>query len=665
MDHPEYFSTPFLSSSLFGFHSCTASAPDFTWPAAKEDYDLQVYSIREEVESSNIQFMLTSSNSTLPLRLTSDLFYDVYENQKWNFAVRVLPEKVGGDLVTGSTSLSEATYKIEFYGINSDAGVVTNEFYLTSSLLSSAKAAGYIIQPKRIYAGAYRTNFTGNVLQRTDVKLGSVRYWASYLNNEVIRLHSRDPSNYGSLHPYKSTYLYPTDLEGVSIPEMETLALNWGFDSITGSGLEGGYEVPDLSSGSLELAGRYGAIGPIANLQHPGRGDFYVINDKKAVDTRFIYADKQRLPEVLQSSDMVNIEETDNIFTRDSRPIDYYYAIEKSMYQSISDEMINIFGTIVDFNNLIGEPVNRYRSNYKNMEKLRALFFESIENTPDLDRYIEFYKWIDASLDIMLQKLIPASANASEDIRTMVESHILERNKYQNKFPTIEFDLPRLEGGVAGINELLYNWEFGHAPLPSSPLPQNKHCLWWKERAARTTPEISSGDPGVDADRDAILDASLQIFNRSFTTPYRFGVNEAPMIHGGVNYSRNKKIDYVKSTLKFGSSITVVASEIQPPKDCADIYNPSAKLKLDFKATTNETSYLSGKGDIFVPFSLYSSSMDNSGSRTNIHTDTYGSDKDVPMQGPFTADLVGGLQRRHVAPLSATSSLKPTRRMEI
>ena len=57
--------------------------------------------------------------------------------------------------------------------------------------------------------------------------------------------------------------------------------------------------------------------------------------------------------------------------------------------------MINFFATVVDFNNIIGEPVNRYRQDYKEMAKIRQLFYERIKNTPSLEKYIEFYKWID------------------------------------------------------------------------------------------------------------------------------------------------------------------------------------------------------------------------------------------------------------------------------
>ena len=108
------------------------------------------------------------------------------------------------------------------------------------------------------------------------------------------------------------------------------------------------------------------------------------------------------------------------------------------MYQTISEEMLRMFATIRDFNNLIGDPVNRYRGRYKNMEKLKNLFYENIGNSPDLEKYVKFYKWIDSSITMFLEQLFPASANYSTEMRTLVESHVLERNAYRNKFPTLE-----------------------------------------------------------------------------------------------------------------------------------------------------------------------------------------------------------------------------------
>ena len=147
------------------------------------------------------------------------------------------------------------------------------------------------------------------------------------------------------------------------------------------------------------------------------------------INKNYLQIAKQQLPESIFSDDMISIvDEDDTVFTRESRPTQFFFAAEKSMYQTISEEMINMFASVVDFNNLIGEPVNRYRSEYKDLTKLRQLFFESIDNTADLDKYVDFYKWIDTSIFEILKQLTPASANISETLHNMVESHVLERN---------------------------------------------------------------------------------------------------------------------------------------------------------------------------------------------------------------------------------------------
>jgi hypothetical protein len=669
--HPEYFATNFVTSSLFGFHTAIPSTPgDFTW--ASSDYTIQVYAIREELESKNVYFQIDYSAPAGSGQLTSSLFYDVYDNEKWNIALRFSPEVYGLNQISGTSTPDRL---IELYGVNSDAGIVANEFLLTASL-SFADRTKFISEPKRIYAGAHHTNFTGSVLDKTDVKLGSVRYWTSNLNNEVIKTHARDPENFGVLNPDKSTYLYPTSLSGVIVPEMETLALNWAFDTLTGSNASGRIDVPDLSSGSVEKRTHYKWLGNVVGMQHPGRGSFFPADSSKVLDTKFIYSGKQTLPENIQSSDMINIDEQDNIFKLTTRPIDYFFAIEKSMYQNISEEILNVFATIVDFNTLIGDPVNRYRQEYKQLSKLRQLFFERVQNEPDLDRYIDFYKWIDNSLSNFLNQLIPASAQFSDNMRTMVESHVLERNKYWTKFPTLDLKAPDLEAGLNAINELLYDWGTGHKPLGSSD--QSENCFWWNERAERQggtySADISSGDATVDSNRNSYLSASLQALNRSFSTPYRFGVKKQEVLVGGSNFYENKIVSYAKNIIPWvdkagGSTGIYITSGSVEPYTCDDLESPIQKRKLKFGAYTTEAGmtnsvnpydYRSGKGDRFVPFSIYSSSYVNTYSEpliaalghnleiTNNHTDTYGATMGTPMQGPFTEKFVGGMQSRHI-----------------
>ena len=334
--------------------------------------------------------------------------------------------------------------------------------------------------------------------------------WADYLTSSVLQAHAKDATNFGTENPYRDAYitengakLGSTNVK--SIPQLETLMLKWDFATLSSSDSGGNFIVQDTSiasSGSNNYTGRWGWLGPIGQYQHTGYGYGFGSNNTGSIKNNFINTLKQQPLETLSSHEMVSLidDNRNQLFSKDSRPESYYYAFEKSMYSVISREIIDIFGTIVDFNNLIGNPVNRYRQEYKEMQKLRELYFERVQNDIDLDKFVEYFKWLDSSLSVMLQQLVPSSAKFSDSLRTMVESHILERNKYWTKFPTLDAKVTDPEAGVYGINEMLYPYKRGSVPTPSSATGSN--CFWWQERAERTNSDITSGDSTVDSQRN-------------------------------------------------------------------------------------------------------------------------------------------------------------------
>jgi hypothetical protein len=195
---------------------------------------------------------------------------------------------------------------------------------------------------------------------------------------------------------------------------------------------------------------------------------------------------------------MISVVAADtNVFSPTVRPTDYYYALEKSMYGSISKRMLQLFSSIDEMNNLIGEPVNTYRPNYKSMEKLRQIFFNKVGNIPDLEKYVSYYKWIDSSIGDVVEQLYPASSPHAEGVRTVVENHLLERPKYKytflgdrkNTFPP-GGDFARGTMGSqplarAGLSQQAYGAQAGvvryteqRAPLPTSPQKENEHSFW-------------------------------------------------------------------------------------------------------------------------------------------------------------------------------------------
>lgn len=658
-----YYPTPFTTSSVFGFHTADPSTPeDFTWPT--NDYDIQLYTVKPDTNGNMADgyFLLTSSHYGISLQ--SDIIKDLYDNKKWNVGVRLRPSKINANLVSGTVGTN---YTLELYAVNSILDTIQDQVSLSTEIL--VDGSKLLNEPKRLYAGAHRQNFTGSNLHGSDIRLGSVRYWTTYLNDSAINSHARDVDNFGTNNPYRNSYNFVTSLTGTEIPEIETLALYWRFDQITGSDAgsgvpttpDAGFNVLDYSSGSSEITERYSWMGNVVGKQHTARADFLYPNDTKIINVDFIPVGKQTTPEIVNSYDTVkvfNIED-EQLFTRQSRPTNFYYMVEKSMYASITQEIVNYFASILDFNNLIGDPVNRYRQEYKSMNKLRALFFENVENTPNIERYIEYYKWIDNSLGQMLMDLFPASAVKQDGIRTTVESHILERNKYWNKYPTVDVKQDDPEAGLYGINRLGYNWEDGHHPVDNS---QSQACFWWKNRAERDQPPLATGITGLDTARQQILSVTLSALSRQYSNPLKYSVKKEDIIKSGVAIENNKR-ELVRKSVKFGDSNGIIAktADIQEFVSCNDDLDLNLKRKFAFKAESELDSdpYLDGKGDLLLPFVAVSSSV-NQGYQTlvntglkdgfgieNLHVDSY-IDSDVPMQGPFTDKFVGGNQHRHI-----------------
>lgn len=95
------------------------------------------------------------------------------------------------------------------------------------------------------------------------------------------------------------------------------------------------------------------------------------------------------------------------------------------------------------------------------MEKMREIFFRKVQNDiVDLQKYLDYYKWLDTAMTQMLDQLMPASARYAPNVRNIVESHALERNKIQYRAPLL-----RNPGSLAGVNTFTGDINGDNTPL--------------------------------------------------------------------------------------------------------------------------------------------------------------------------------------------------------
>ena len=661
ISHPFHFSTP-LSSSVLGCHNVADENDDtdLSWTTAGNDYsNFQLYVVKEKLHSRTAKFVLRSRNDIFEA-MESNYIVDLYDSNRWNVAVKLASDTPAGSNVTGSGN----SYRFELYGAKTVGDEIQDSFFVQRSI-SSTNAKNFIKNSRRFYVGAEREDFeVGALRKESDVKVANFRVWSTELSNEEINAHAIDPRSYGVNNPSRVSFPL-ADVGNTQLVKIDLLAINWNFASLTGSNSNGDMWINDVSSGSIEDDKSYGKLSPAIRRLHPGKGINFASATTSSVDVEYDQATRLQTFENVKAADMVQVMSNDDLtFTRETKPTDYFFSFEKSMYAAITDEMLNFFAGINEFSNLIGSPVERFRPNYKGLSKLRQVFFSRVENTPDIERYTEYYKWLDSSLSVMIDQLVPASVAASEDIRNVIESHVLERSKYYNKFPTMEFKSSEPVGQIRGINELTYDWQHGHAPIDKGA---NNHCLWTKERAQRNTDILVSGSEATDPDREIIRRVSVTSVSgstyatRRLSRPYRLSVEDQRHAKGGDNtFGNKKKRLYTGISTAHGKSHMVVTGSELASDSCKDVINPSKKRKFHGPADIAFTSKDLDINDV-APFTIYSSSLDPiSGYQallhrdfkkgvdiTNIHSDEYGDDREITLQSPFTERWVGGNQHRH------------------
>jgi hypothetical protein len=400
-----YQTLTYNTSSIFGLRTAGNTNTDISVLGT----DIAGLKARLIYRDDKGYFSLNYPNANI--NLTSSVFVDLLKNQHWNLSIRLVPVSTG------------SSFNLIFSGYSNFAGDQIRSFNVSSSL-TTAQGNNLLSNNKRLYIGAERNNITGTLQYPSVIKALSTRYWADSLQDEELQEHAKSPNNYGRLNP-ADPYILAT---GSYIPKSETLLLHWDFTTVTSSDSNGNITIVyDLTSGSSDYSNS-----PLSNLVgklYNGAG--YGFNPSSTIGgIDLVYASEQQMPENLYSSQLINILATDdNYYTSAIRPQKYFFALENSMYDVISKNMLGMFASIIEFNNFIGDPMNTYKTQYSKLKFFRKIFFNKVQNTPDLDKYVGIYKWIDDALDNILFNLLPASANASEKVRTIVENHILERDK--------------------------------------------------------------------------------------------------------------------------------------------------------------------------------------------------------------------------------------------
>ena len=166
---------------------------------------------------------------------------------------------------------------------------------------------------------------------------------------------------------------------------------------------------------------------------------------------------------------------------------------------------------------------------------------------------------------------------------------------------------------------------------------------------------IEVGGVRIESDKRFLNNATKTLYEgstyatRRLSKPYKHSALLIEPVVGGNNTpSKKRQIEFLRSVVPFGSDSGIEIGERAERNECKDGEVPNNKIRTDSAVGVlgeEEGSYLNKLwGTIGGIYSEYT----NSATGTNRHTDSYGEDKEVPVQGPFTQAHVGGSQHRHV-----------------
>lgn len=425
-----------LTGSIFGFFTPAETTHINDTTLDNNELSAQLYFVKKDRYSGYAKFSLVVTGTVIA---ETSKYYPVFENSKWTFGMKIGP--------TGSlygTELRYGSYSniISLYGVREESNNIIEEFEL-SSITSET-----IYNAKKFYVGSYRTNMTGTLIYPTECLFSYFRVYLDDLNYDIIKDHSKDPFNYGNEFAYKNIYNLDIKANDEWNYSAKSLILSWDFENTSLTASNGTATIYDFVSGS--------ATGSITSNTWFNElstknyiGTAYGFNTTASIiDRGYVSVSQNRIPENINGLDTVNLLDDKN-FNVDNHPINYFYSIENSPYNIISEEILHLFSSVKEFNNLIGEPVHKFRYSYKGLDKLKQIFFDKIQNTKiDIDRYFEYYKWIDNAISNVVVDFFPASANSSKKIINLIENHVLERNKYKFPYPLTKQTFVNKQGTI-------------------------------------------------------------------------------------------------------------------------------------------------------------------------------------------------------------------------
>jgi len=365
-----------------------------------------------------------------------------------------------------------------YINVNHIAGINTSEF-----LVRAYKSMGSDVLEKHYFSGSYPNssisnnrliktsgfnrqffaignkssyhnellNFSGDNTTFFDGKVGSIRFWTKALEENEAREHALNPYSVGVNKPLTNYNFFfqdgvpianiSTKIASSSLPfgSWERLRLSSDFyQQVSSSNAAGIIDIVDTSQNAamrgIGFTGNKQVFSPILKMFSRLDPNYDIATNVNKVRVKSVL-DKELAEEInAESGALYELDPRDPI-TDDRR-----FSVEASIVQALNEDIVNILADNQYINDAMGTPEMMFAVNYPALERLADKYFYRLEDKINTSEYLKFFKWFDNNFGQLIEKLMPRTTEFL-GINFVIESHMLERHKFEYKQADVHIDL--------------------------------------------------------------------------------------------------------------------------------------------------------------------------------------------------------------------------------
>ena len=124
-----------------------------------------------------------------------------------------------------------------------------------------------------------------------------------------------------------------------------------------------------------------------------------------------------------------------------------FVSLEFNLVDALNEDLSHIMSSYDELIDFVGQPVNKYRESYEGLVQMRETYFKRLQGELNFRVFADMLDFFDRSFVTVVQRLLPARAVFKGD-EFVVESHMLERPKYQYQLRPIPAPLVDVSGSV-------------------------------------------------------------------------------------------------------------------------------------------------------------------------------------------------------------------------